>query len=162
MMTDGRIDILGLLPDEMEAALAAHFSARNQPRYRAGQAREWLYERDALSFEELTNLPVAERAALADAFLLTSPEAANVQRSTDGTVKQLWRMSDGELVESVIIPIKQLRIPILDKVFICFSMPSFWSKNHHPEPNCTFPLMLPSLKLPIMVAITSLSAGFKL
>ena len=113
-MIDERIDILGLMPSEMDEALLAHFTSRGQARYRVGQAREWLYERDALSFDELTNLPVAERTALASTFLLTAPDPANVQVSTDGTVKHLWRMSDGELVESVLIPTR-------DRLTLCIS-----------------------------------------
>ena len=66
--------------------------------------RAWLYERDAVRFEEMTDLPAAERAALAERFTLTAPELVTAARSTDGTVKHLWRMSDGELVESVLIP----------------------------------------------------------
>lgn len=113
-MIDERLDILALLPHALDAALASHFTARGQPKYRAGQAREWLYERDALSFDELTNLPLAERTALADAFLLTAPDAANIQVSTDGTVKHLWRLSDGEMIESVLIPTR-------DRVTLCIS-----------------------------------------
>jgi 23S rRNA (adenine2503-C2)-methyltransferase len=114
MTEDARIDVLGLMPDELDAALAAHFKARGQPVYRARQARAWLYERDVMSFDELTDLPAAERAALADVFLLTAPVPANVQRSTDGTVKHLWRMRDGELVESVLIPTR-------DRLTLCIS-----------------------------------------
>ena len=114
MTEEAKIDVLGLLPEELDAALAAHFKARGQPAYRAKQARAWLYERDVFSFDELTDLPAAERAALDNAFLLTAPEPANVQRSTDGTVKHLWRMSDGELVESVLIPTK-------DRLTLCIS-----------------------------------------
>jgi 23S rRNA (adenine2503-C2)-methyltransferase len=64
----------------------------------------WLHERDALAFDELTDLPQAERHALAGSFRLCAPEAARVERSADGTVKHLWRLADGELVESVLIP----------------------------------------------------------
>src|SRR3954465_1962601 len=103
-MIDERLDILSLLPSALDETIAEHFVSRGQPRYRAGQARVWLYERDIMSFDEMTNLPVAERAALSERFLLTAPEVANVQVSTDGTVKHLWRMGDGELVESVLIP----------------------------------------------------------
>ena len=42
------------------------------------------------------------------------------------------------------------------------SMPSSWSRNHQAEPHCIFPGTLPSWKLPIIVAISSLSAGFRL
>src|SRR3954463_2862621 len=106
-MSENRTDILSLLPEALDEALAAHFAARGQARYRAGQARVWLYERDVMSFDEMTNLPVAERAALSEMLLLTAPDVANVQVSTDGTVKHLWRMSDGELVESVLIPTRE-------------------------------------------------------
>ena len=54
----------------------------------------------------MTNLPVAEREALDAAFSLVEPTADTVSRSSDGTVKHLWRLADGELVESVLIPTK--------------------------------------------------------
>ena len=68
------------------------------------QAHAWLYERDALSFSEMTDLPARERLALDTTFRLTVPELAHTAQSSDGTVKHLWRMSDGELIESVLIP----------------------------------------------------------
>ncbi len=97
-------DLLDLPAEEAEAALRAHFTARGQPAYRVRQALAWLYERDAASFAEMTDLPAGERAALAAAFRLTSPAIATLSRSTDGTVKHLWRLADGELIESVLIP----------------------------------------------------------
>lgn len=109
-----KVDLLDLLPDEAEARVAAHFAARGQPSYRVGQTLAWLYERDALSFAEMTDLPAAEREALADAFSLTAPEVEQVARSTDGTAKHLWRMEDGELVESVLIP-------AADRLTLCIS-----------------------------------------
>ena len=45
---------------------------------------------------------------------------------------------------------------------ICCSMPSFWSRNHQPAPNCILPAIEPSWKLPIIVASTSLSVGLRL
>lgn len=52
----------------------------------------------------MTNLPAAERLALADAFALEEPDLAQNSVSSDGTEKQLWRLHDGELIESVLIP----------------------------------------------------------
>jgi 23S rRNA (adenine2503-C2)-methyltransferase len=52
----------------------------------------------------MTDLPRAEREALAGRFELREPEAATVAKSRDGTVKHVWRLADGELVESVLIP----------------------------------------------------------
>jgi 23S rRNA (adenine2503-C2)-methyltransferase len=99
-----RVDLLSLPREAVEAHLAGHFATREVPSFRVRQTLAWLYERDALSFEEMTDLPVAERAALADAFALCAPAAARTDRSRDGTVKHLWRLDDGELIESVLIP----------------------------------------------------------
>ena len=100
----GRVDLLSLPADEAERALAEHFEARGQRPYRVRQVRAWLYERDAVAFAEMTDLPAKERAALAQRFTLAAPELVTAARSSDGTVKHLWRMADGELVEAVLIP----------------------------------------------------------
>ena len=97
-------DLAGLLPEEVEGVLGDHFAARGQARYRTGQVTKWLYERLAGSFEEMTDLPAAEREALKEAFELTAPAVAKLSRSVDGTAKHLWRLKDGELIESVLIP----------------------------------------------------------
>jgi 23S rRNA (adenine2503-C2)-methyltransferase len=97
-------DLLELLPAELESQLTEHFSGRGQALYRLRQARAWLYERNALSFDEMSDLPVSERSALSAAFAIGAPQIATLSRSSDGTVKHLWRFRDGELVESVLIP----------------------------------------------------------
>ncbi|MBV9775129.1 MAG: 23S rRNA (adenine(2503)-C(2))-methyltransferase RlmN [Gemmatimonadetes bacterium] len=101
---DARTDLVGLLPEEAEQAIAAHFQERGQPRYRAKQVLGWLYERGAADFEAMSDLPRAERDALAERFAFTSPAVAKLSRSVDGTTKHLWRLDDGELIESVLIP----------------------------------------------------------
>lgn len=99
-----RPDLVGMLPEDAEAALRAHFAARSQPAYRVGQVLRWIYERGAFAFGEMTDLPQAERTALAESFDFTSLEPAKVSRSVDGTAKHLWRLADGDLIESVLIP----------------------------------------------------------
>lgn len=84
--------------------LLDHFEARGQPAYRAGQVEKWILERLVPSVADMTDLPRAERDALAERFDLAEAEPATVQTSKDGTVKHVWRLADGELVESVIIP----------------------------------------------------------
>ena len=113
-MSEERIDLLELPKEDAEAALHAHFEARAQPRYRLGQALAWLYERDAMSFDEFTDLPAGERVALAAAFRLSTPATARADVSTDGTVKHLWRLDDGELIEAVLIPSR-------DRLTLCLS-----------------------------------------
>jgi 23S rRNA (adenine2503-C2)-methyltransferase len=113
-VSDERSDLLELTKEDAEAALRAHFEARAQPRYRLGQALAWLYERDAMSFDEFTDLPAGERVALADAFRLSTPATARADVSSDGTVKHLWRLDDGELIEAVLIPSR-------DRLTLCMS-----------------------------------------
>lgn len=99
-----KVDLLSLLPEEVESRLEEHFLSRGERAYRARQVGAWLYERDAVAFDEMTDLPAREREALAEAFDLAAPAMLQAARSSDGTVKHLWRMADGELVESVLIP----------------------------------------------------------
>lgn len=99
-----RPDLIDLVPDRARAALHTHFEGRGVASYRVEQTLSWIYEKVALSTDEITELPTEERTALAEAFAFTSPEPARVQVSEDGTAKHLWRMADGELVESVLIP----------------------------------------------------------
>jgi 23S rRNA (adenine2503-C2)-methyltransferase len=97
-------DLLDLSAGEVEAQLQRHFTQRHQPAYRVRQVLAWLYERDAMRFSEMTDLPADERHALDAAFHITSPQLASAATSSDGTVKHLWRLADGELIESVLIP----------------------------------------------------------
>lgn len=105
MTTEDRgVDLLSLDPVALSAALEEHFEQRGQPSYRVGQVRRWVFDRLATSVDDMTDLPIGEREALAEAFRIDEPVADQIQRSTDGTVKHLWRLRDGELVESVLIP----------------------------------------------------------
>ena len=103
-MLNAKADLLSLPPDEAEATLAEHFADRDQPSYRVRQVLAWMFEECVATIAEMTNLPVAEREALDAAFSFLEPTADTVSRSSDGTVKHLWRLADGELVESVLIP----------------------------------------------------------
>src|SRR5690348_13969305 len=96
-----RTDLAGLEPEAACEALTEHFAARGQPAYRVGQVLGWLHERLVFSFAEMTDLPRAEREALAEAFDLTALATEKLSRSSDGTAKHLWRLADGELIESV-------------------------------------------------------------
>jgi 23S rRNA (adenine2503-C2)-methyltransferase len=102
--TTDRPDLLSLTEDEARDALAAHFAARGVASFRVGQTLGWLYLRDAAGFDEMTDLPAREREELAGAFRLDAPGLARAERSGDGTVKHLWKLADGDLVESVLIP----------------------------------------------------------
>ena len=84
--------------------LTQHVSAQGAPSYRARQITDWLYEKRISSFAEMTNLPAATRAQLAKDFSLNQPEVVRVLGSKDTTRKFLFRLTDGNLIESVLIP----------------------------------------------------------
>lgn len=96
-----------MLPDirnQTRDELAANFAAWSQPAYRVEQMLNWLYARRAQKWEELSNLPKALRGQLAATYSLGSLQLVRKQGSRDSTQKFLWRLSDGALVESVLIP----------------------------------------------------------
>ncbi|MBR91137.1 MAG: 23S rRNA (adenine(2503)-C(2))-methyltransferase RlmN [Verrucomicrobiales bacterium] len=74
------------------------------PAYRVEQVRQWVYEKGILSFEGMTNLPAELRRALAAQWDLLPMERARLQGSADTTRKFLWRLRDGQFIESVLIP----------------------------------------------------------
>lgn len=98
-MQDAKQEINGLLPEELQAAL----QALGEPAYRAKQVFSWL-SRGVSSFDEMQNLSKALRQKLSEHFSLTTPEVLRKQESAqDGTVKYLWRLADGNAVESVVM-----------------------------------------------------------
>lgn len=99
-----RPNLLGLTPPELADALDGHFRRRGQPSYRGGQVREWLAAGDVCGFGDMTNLPLRERDALDERFRIDEPGVDTVSESADGTVKHLWALRGGEVVESVLIP----------------------------------------------------------
>ncbi len=86
------------------ADLEAHLKAWGEPAYRAGQVLDWLYKRRAASWDAMTNLPKPLRAKLAENFSLRVLELVRKQGARDTTQKFLWRLGDGALIESVLIP----------------------------------------------------------
>jgi 23S rRNA (adenine2503-C2)-methyltransferase len=73
-----------------------------EPSYRARQAWEWT-ARGASGYEEMTNLPLALRDALASTVPFSTLAADAEQRSRDGTVKTLFRTAEGHPVEAVLM-----------------------------------------------------------
>src|SRR5213083_1691069 len=101
--------LLSLTPDAARAALAQWLAARAEPGYRLTQILPRLWQRPIGSWEEATDLPATLRAQLADAFPLARLTCDAAQQSSDGTEKFLWKLADGEAIESVLIPEKTRR-----------------------------------------------------
>ena len=75
-----------------------------QPAYRARQIWQWLFQRGAVSFSEMTNLSVALRQQLHEAFAISRLSILRRADARDGTVKFLFGLQDGQSIESVLIP----------------------------------------------------------
>jgi 23S rRNA (adenine2503-C2)-methyltransferase len=75
-----------------------------QPSYRARQITDWLYKKRVNSFAEMTDLPQALRGKLAADFSFERIDVVRVLGSTDTTRKFLFRLSDRNLIEAVLIP----------------------------------------------------------
>ena len=85
--------------------LTAFLVEQGEKKFRANQVWEWLWKKSAHSFDEMTNLSKALRQSLADHFIINAITEDKVQRSSDGTIKTRFRLHDGHLIESVLIPV---------------------------------------------------------
>jgi len=92
-------DLKSMNLPELETFLAG----LGEPKFRAGQLFQWMH-RGASSFDEMTNLPKGLREKLSEQCELTAPSVERRQCSKeDGTVKYLWRLKDGNCVETVLM-----------------------------------------------------------
>ena len=86
--------------------LTDYFQELGQPGFRAMQVFRWLH-RGAESFDEMSDLPRALRERLEEECVLTVPRVERRQVSgLDGTIKYLWRLGDGNCVETVLMRYK--------------------------------------------------------
>lgn len=83
--------------------LAGIFKELGQPQFRAKQVYTWLHK-GVRSYDEMTNLPKALRETLEERYPICPPKVVRRQESQrDGTIKYLWRLSDGNCVETVLM-----------------------------------------------------------
>lgn len=92
-----------------------------QPRYRADQLIQWLFVKQATSYDEMTNLPKAFREELAKDYPLIPAQLIDKQISRDGTRKYCFELTDGARVESVGIPVYKDDSDELQSLTVCFS-----------------------------------------
>jgi 23S rRNA (adenine2503-C2)-methyltransferase len=95
-----KIEVRSLRLDELQQRLRA----AGEPAYRVGQIADWLYKKRAESFRDMTDLPRDLRQRLEQEFAFAKIDVVRVLGSRDTTRKFLFRLSDGNLIESVLIP----------------------------------------------------------
>ena len=99
-MTLQKIDIKNYSLPELEQFL----SGKGKERFRATQIFKWLYQKDAGSFAEMSNLSKDLREELEETAFVSNLKPAVVEVGNDGTRKYLFELADGNSVESVVIP----------------------------------------------------------
>ena len=90
-------DILGLTKEQ----IAEYIEAIGEPKYRASSIFTWLHQKQVDCFEEMSDLPKELRKKLKETIYIGSVSIANRQLSADGTEKFLFKLHDGNYVESV-------------------------------------------------------------
>ena len=97
---DQRPNLIGMGRKEMELAL----TEIGEPRYRASQLFQWVYNRGVTDFNEMTNMTKSLRSKLGNRFKISRPIISRNLESIDGTHKWLIKLSDGNEIETVHIP----------------------------------------------------------
>jgi 23S rRNA (adenine2503-C2)-methyltransferase len=93
-------DVRSLTKEELKE----YFVSIGDKAFRGQQIYEWLWKKGATSFEEMTNISLDLREKLDASFVINHIRVDEMQRSSDGTIKNAVRLHDGKIVESVLIP----------------------------------------------------------
>jgi 23S rRNA (adenine2503-C2)-methyltransferase len=96
------VQLFGLTLEEIEATLRSELAV--EQKFRAKQVYQWLYQKRARSFEEMTDLPKKLQQDLASRFWIPSLKVEQESVSADGTRKYLFTLDDGRAIETVLIP----------------------------------------------------------
>jgi len=86
------------------AEIEQYFEELGEKKFRAKQVYEWLWQKHAMSFADMTNLSKDLRQKLSETFTLPALTVDTTQYSSDGTIKSRFKTWDGHLVEGVLIP----------------------------------------------------------
>jgi 23S rRNA (adenine2503-C2)-methyltransferase len=95
-----RINLLG----QSEAQLQEFFAGLGEKPFRARQVLQWIHQRNASGFDEMTDLSKSLRSQLGSIASIALPEIISERKSEDGTVKWLFESGAGQAVETVFIP----------------------------------------------------------
>ena len=89
-----------------ESQLIDILKEKGEPKFRAKQIYEWLWQKSAHQFDDMSNLSKALRDWLKQEFVINAVSISDMQVSTDRTIKCAMKLADGYVVESVLIPTK--------------------------------------------------------
>ena len=89
--------------DFSQQDLENYFLSIGDKKFRAVQILEWLYRKKVTSFDEMTNLSLKAIVALKENFVIEPLKLKTKWVSVDGTVKYLFELKDGNLIETVLM-----------------------------------------------------------
>lgn len=136
--------------------LKSDFEALSEPSYRASQVYSWL-SKGVYSFDDMTNLPGTFREVLKSKYYITKLNIKDKKVSIDGTVKYLFELSDGELIESVLMNYKHGYSMCLSTQAGCKMGCSFCSTG-----KCGFSRNLSSSEILAQIESAQLDSGIKI
>lgn len=87
--------------------LESFFIENGEKSFRGKQVTEWLWQKSATSFDEMSNLPKGLRELMARHFVLRPIQVSTVQKSNDGTIKSAFKLWDNHTIEGVLIPAEE-------------------------------------------------------
>lgn len=99
-MTTAKQNIRHLELDE----LIKYFETIGEKKFRTKQVHEWIWKKNAQSFEDMSDISKELRAKLAEKFTLPELKVNTTQFSSDGTIKSRFATFDGHMIEGVLIP----------------------------------------------------------
>ncbi len=100
METNKKKDIRALTKEQIKD----FFVKQGDKAFRGSQVYEWLWQKGAHSFDDMTNVSKDTRQLLNNHFVINHIKVDQMQRSSDGTIKNALQLYDGLIVESVLIP----------------------------------------------------------
>ena len=115
MLKTGTRNIRNLNLEELDE----YFEKIGEKKFRAKQVYEWLWQKNARSFGDMTNLSKELRQKLGENFTLPALTVDLIQQSSDGTVKSRFRTHDGHLVEGVLIPTEERKTACVSSQIGC-------------------------------------------
>ena len=111
-ITQTMSDIRLTSPEKLQDWLLAN----NEPKFRLGQIQEWIWMKQARGFDQMSNLSKSLREKLSADFEFKCLTVDMQQNSNDGTIKTRFKLWDGNLIESVLIP-----VPADNRFTVCVS-----------------------------------------
>lgn len=99
--------------------LTNYFISKGEKKFRAAQVYEWIWQKNARSFEAMSNLSKELRSSLANDFSFPALQIDTTQYSADGTVKSRFRTYDNHLIEGVLIPTEERKTACVSSQIGC-------------------------------------------